>query len=81
MTDKTRIVTARISPKLAARLDRVTDKGLSRFALSITELVEWGLETVLPQAEAQLDAKTRRPDEVILAEKDANDRRRARREK
>jgi hypothetical protein len=60
MSDRTRIITARISSDLAARVVRATDKTRSRYALSITELVEWGLETVVPLAEADLEAHHKR---------------------
>ena len=73
MGDRTRIITARISPKLAARVDRVTAHG-QRPRFTITELIEWGLESVLPEAEAALErGQARRPDGAILAERDRND--------
>jgi len=68
MADKLRIVAARISPKLAARVDKVTAPGL-RPRFTISELVAWGLESVLPEAEEALRlGKARRPDNEILAE-------------
>ena len=54
-------------------MDKVTAHG-QRPRFTITELVEWGLESVLPEAEAALErGKARRPDSEILAERDRNE--------